>query len=203
MIPAESYLFDMLNRGVQTVLSIDSDTSRAFGKLNGKVYCIELTLPSVTLYMVAEPEGFSLAPQTEREPDVTLKGSIFAFASLSGKSPANGVLTDGRVTMQGDAEAGQALQKILAQFDFDWEELIARLIGDTPARKVGNLIRSTFDWAEHSANLSRANFADYLTEEKRIVINDVALERFAAKVDRLRADTDRLALRIERIRQGN
>ena len=104
--------------------------------------------------------------------------------------------------MQGDAEAGQALQKIFARFDFDWEELIAQMIGDTPARKVGNALRHSFDWASNSVALSQQNIADYLTEERQLIVSQTAMERFAEEVDRLRADTDRLEMRIERLKSG-
>ena len=198
---AESLLFDVINRGVQAVLSVDPDTSAELGALNGKVFCINLTTPPASLHLKVEPGGLSVALASAQPADVTLEGSIFAFAKLGGKGGASQVVTDGQVKMDGDVEAGQAFQKILAKFDFDWEELIARLVGDTPARKIGNLVRSTIDWADHSADLSQQNFADYLTEEKRMVVSQMAMDRFAEEVNQLRADTDRLAIRIDRLRQ--
>ncbi|MGI9316263.1 MAG: ubiquinone biosynthesis accessory factor UbiJ [bacterium] len=201
MSAAENVLFDTLNRAVHAVLSVDPDTARAFEALDGKVYCIKMTLPPVTLYLRVEPEGFSLAPVSEQQADVTLEGSIFAFARMGGKGTVSKVMTDGQIRMEGDAEAGQALQKILGQFDFDWEELIARLVGDMPARKVGNLMRAASEWAGNSATVSRENLADYLTEEKRVIVSQLAMDRFSREVNQLRADTDRLAIRIDRLQQ--
>ena len=191
----------MLNRGIQAVLSVDPDTAAEFAKLDGKVFCINLTFPPTTVHLVVEPGGFSVAPESARQADVTLEGSIFAFAKLSGKGATSQVVTDAQVKMHGDAEAGQALQKILAKFDFDWEELIAKLTGDTPARKIGNLVRNTIEWADRSAGLSQRNLADYLTEEKQVVVSQMALDRFAEEVNQLRADADRLASRVARLRQ--
>jgi ubiquinone biosynthesis protein UbiJ len=201
MNQARHLLFETLNKAAHTLLSVDPDTAALFDQLKGKVFCLELTLPPLTIYLTPEVDGFTLAAESDGSPDVTLSGSIFAFAKLSGKGPASGVLTDGQVTMHGDAEAGQTLQKILAQFDLDWEELIARIIGDTPARKVGNLVRAATGWAEATADKSRTNMADYLTEEKKILITETAMRRFEKSVTVLRADSDRLARRIERIRQ--
>lgn len=198
----EGILFEALNRGIKTVLSVDPDSAAALDELKGKVFCVRLTFPRVTLYLVVESGGFSVAPNSEQQADVTLEGSIFAFARLSGKGAGSRALTDGQVKLQGDAEAGQALQKIFAQFDFDWEELIAQTIGDTPARKVGNALRNSFDWASNSVELSQQNVADYLTEERQLIVSQIAMERFAEEVNRLRADTDRLEMRIERLKQG-
>ena len=198
----EDILFEALNRGIKSVLSVDPDSAASLEALAGKVFCIELTFPKVTLYLLVEPDGFSVAPISEQQADVTLEGSIFAFARMSGKGAASRALADGQVRMQGDAEAGQALQKILARFDFDWEELIAQKIGDTPARKVGNALRASFEWATNSVELSRQNAADYLTEERRLIVSKVAMERLAEEVNQLRADTDRLEARVERLKQG-
>ena len=200
MNPGLRLLFlEYLNRGVREVLSVDPDTAREFGGLRGKVFCIEITLPPMVLYLVPEPDGFSLAGEAESAPDVTLTGPMAAFLRLAGRGPASGVLTDGRVTMQGDAEAGQSLQKILARFDFDWEELVARRIGDLPARKAGNAVRGAARWAGESADLSRENLADFLAEERRLAVGAAALERFGEAVAALRADTDRVARRLDRL----
>jgi ubiquinone biosynthesis protein UbiJ len=198
----EGILFEALNRGIKTVLSVDPDSAAALDELKEKVFCVRLTFPRSSLFLVVESGGFSVAPNSEQQADVTLEGSIFAFARLSGKGASSRALTDGQVKMQGDAEAGQALQKIFAQFDFDWEELIAQMIGDTPARKIGNALRNTFNWASNSVELSQQNVADYLTEERQLIVSQVAMERFAEEVNRLRADTDRLEMRIERLEQG-
>ncbi len=200
MNPGFRLLFlEYLNRGVREVLSVDPDTAREFGRLRGKTFCVEITLPPMVLYLVPEPDGFSLAGETESAPDVTLTGPLAAFLRLAGRGPASGVLTDGQVTMQGDAEAGQSLQKILARFDFDWEELIARRIGDLPARRTGNAIRGAARWAEESAELSRENLADFLAEERRLAVSADALRRFGEEVAALRADTDRVARRLDRL----
>lgn len=195
----ESLLLEGLNRALDEVLSVDPDTARQFSRLLGKIFCIELTLPPITLYLLPEPDGFTLATTADGEPDVTLRGSVFGFARLSGRGAAANVIGGGQVTMQGDAEAGQTLQKIFAAFDFDWEELVARVVGDTPARKIGNLVRDSADNLKNSAELGRENLGDYLVEEKRILVGHVALERFSRSVDALRADTDRLTQRVDRL----
>ncbi len=195
----QALLFEMLNRGVREALSVDPDTAQDFARLRGRVFCIELTLPPMTLYLIPEPDGFALASESDTPPDVTLSGSLFAFLQLAGKGPASGVLTDGQVVMQGDAEAGQTLQKILARFDFDWEELVARRIGDLPARKFGNAVRGAARWVGDSAELSRENLADYLTEERRLAASKTALRGLEEGVAALRADTDRIARRMERV----
>ncbi len=193
------FLFEWANRGLREVLSVDPDTARECGRLEGKVFCIVLTLPSMMFYLVPEPGGLRLKPEMEVEPDVTLTGSAAAFLQLTARGPSSRVLTDGKVTMQGDVQAGQALQRVLSQFDFDWEELLARRFGDLPARRLGNVLRQTARWAGESTHLSRENLADLLVEEHRLAVSTTALRRLEAQVARLRADTDRLSRRVEHL----
>ena len=127
----------------------------------------------VTLYLLPTERGVEFRREVETAADVTLSGSALAFARLGGggwdgwgAGGANDELSEGRVAIQGDAELGQALQKILGRLDLDWEELLSRWVGDTPARKLANAARGLAGWAEQSFGLSRENAADYLREGK-------------------------------------
>ncbi len=196
---------ECLNRGVQDILSVDPDTAREIGQLQGKVFCIEMTLPPAVFYLIPKSGGILLAQEADVEPDVTLTGPMSTFLRLARQGSASRVLTDGQVIMQGDVEAGQRLQRILARFDFDWEELIARRLGDLPARQLGNVVRGISRWAGEMADLSRENVADLLTEEQQLAVSPSALRRLTNEVARLREDTDRLAQRLDRLaaaRQG-
>lgn len=197
---ATNALLRALNRAIAELLSIDPDGVRELAKLRGKVFCLEVNAPQVTLYLVPTEHGIAFQREVDSAPQVTLSGSSLAFAKLgrnglSGVSTTN-VFTEGRIVIRGDAELGYALQKTLSRLDLDWEELLSRYIGDTPARKVGNILRGLANWAEDSGELTRENVADYLTEEKPVLVNQLSAERFAGEVDCIRADVDRLTLRV-------
>lgn len=195
---AADVLMHFLNRAAGTLIDLDPDGKRQLAALEGKVFCLDITLPPVKLYLVPGNEGIQFRRRAEAEPDVTLTGSAMAFARLGA---AGGALTEGQITVNGDAELGQALQKVLRELDLDWEELLARQIGDTPARKIGNLLRGLADWAGESVDLSRQNLGDYLKEEKRILVTEPAMERFEEEVHELRTDVDRLDRRVEKLKR--
>lgn len=195
-------LIDFLNDTCDALLSVDPDGRERLAELEGKVLCIEITLPKLTLYMSPSSAGLNISQHCNADPDVTLTGSAMAFAKLGTGGVDSGVLSDGKVNMQGDAEVGQAFQKILSQLDLDWEALLSRYIGDTPARKVGNIARSLGLRAAQSLDLSRQNTAEFLQEEKRVLVTNLAMERFQNSVDSLRADTDRLEQRILQLKKN-
>ncbi len=197
-----SVFFDFLNRTSEVLLSVDPDGREKLATLEGKVLCLEITAPKITLYLIPSKAGLKINQHCEGEPNVTLSGSVMAFAKLGGAGIDSGVLSDGQVKMQGDAESGQAFQKILSQLDIDWEELLSRYIGDTPARKAGNVARHFGDWVAQSLHLSRINVGEFLQEEKRVLVTNPAMQRFQDSVDKLRVDTDRLQQRISRLQKN-
>lgn len=225
-------LLSALNAAADTILSSDPDGRRRLAQLQGKVLCIEVTAPPLVLYVLPAVTGIEFRRDLgddgdgggdghgrgDNQADVTISGSALALANLAtgrrGASNATGNATNAkakhangahekhRVTVRGDAEVGQAFRKIIAELDLDWEELLARNIGDTPARKLGNALRGLGDWAEQSFAFARENAADYLSEEKQTLATDAAARRFERQVDQTRADVDRLAQRVQRIKRA-
>lgn len=196
--PAANAFINLLNAAAEHLLDLDPDGKRALAQLQGSVFCVEITAPPLTLYLLPSEQGLTFRREVESPPDVTLSGTALALAALA-RSGAGGTPSGGAVSVRGDAELGQSLRKILAELDLDWEELLSRHIGDTPARKAGNILRRLAGWAEDSLDLTRANAADYFAEEKRLLATGLAIERFDQSLDRTRADVDRLERRVQRL----
>lgn len=196
-----SALFEFLNRATEVVLDLDPDGREKLGDLEGKVVCVKITAPEIELFLKPSSEGLVIVPEHDATPDVTLTGSLLSFAKLGVAGSGNGVLSSGQVIIEGDVETGQDFQKILGQLDLDWEELLSRFIGDTPARKTGNILRDIGGWTRESAELSRENISDYLKEEKRILATPLAMERLEKDVEKVRGDVDRIEQRMNKIRR--
>ena len=196
-----SALFEFLNRATEVVLDLDPDGREKLGGLEGKVVCVKITAPEIELFLKPSSEGLVIVPEHNATPDVTLTGTLLSFAKLGVAGSGNGVLSSGQVIIEGDVETGQDFQKILGQLDLDWEELLSRFIGDTPARKAGNILRDIGGWTRESAELSRENFSDYLKEEKRILATPLAMERLEKEVEKVRRDVDRIEQRMNKIRR--
>ena len=192
-------LTNFLDQIIRLLLDLDPDGREKLAGLKGKSFCLEVTAPQATLYLTPTDHGLKLASQRDSEPDVTLTGPLSAFIRLARPDSQSNLSADVQISMQGDAEAGQAFGKVLSQLDIDWEEGLSRLVGDIPARKTGNVLRDLNDWATESVELSRTNAAEYLQEEKRLLVTHLAHERFCNDVNDLRADVDRIEQRILRL----
>ncbi len=202
-----SLISGFLNQAASLLLDLDPDGKARFQRLEGKVICIELSKPPVSLLISPDRDGLKISTakpgeeNSRAEADVTLSGTLAAFLEVAREGTHSGVFSSGRITMQGDVEVGQVFQKAVMGFDLDWEELVSRFAGDTPARKAGVMARGFAQWGEETIAYSRENFADYLKEEVRILPSEVAVERFRRQVAELRADVDRFEKRLQRLRK--
>ena len=192
-------LTTLSDRVTRFLLSLDPDGREQLVRLKGRIFCLEVTVPQLTLYLIPTDHGLELRQQCDGEPDVTLTGPLSAFIRLARPDSQIDLSANSQINMQGDAEAGQALGKILSRLDIDWEEGLSRLVGDTPARKMGNILRDLNDWAAESVDLSRTDAAEYLQEEKRLLATNLAHERFCNDVNNLRANMDRIEQRVLRL----
>ena len=197
--PTPDIVLDILNKASATLIDLDPDSREKLAQLSGKTFCLEISAPPIKLYLLPTPHGIEFRREVEASPEVTLSGSLLAFVGL--RRGASSAPHDQRVTIHGDAELGQALHKILGQLDLDWEELLSHYIGDTPARKLANVVRELAEWGEKSFDLTRENAADYLREEKLILATPSAVARFEQTLHQTRADVDRLTQRIARIKR--
>ena len=130
-----------------------------------------------------------------------------ADAVISGSPPALlQMLNSGRpatsrnpVQIRGDAEIANLYRELFAAARPDLEEELSRLIGDMPARHLGQIARSVRTWARRARRIAGENIAEYLQEEGRDLITRTELEEFLRGVDNAREAADRVEARLGRI----
>jgi len=181
------------------LLRLDPETLRRLGDLQGRVVCIEFRDLGRKLYLHPSESGFRLATESEQLPAVTLRGTLATFGRL-GLGAETETLNAGELDIEGDAALGQRLQRIFRNLDLDWEEPLARLFGDPIGHEVGRAARAAFNWHRQALKTFGLNTAEYLQEELRLLPVRYEVDAFLNGVDGARADVDRLAARIQRLK---
>jgi ubiquinone biosynthesis protein UbiJ len=183
-------------------MGLDPDNRARMAALEGRCIGIDLTGFNLQLYLYPGEHGLRISGEHEGPADTVLHGSPLALARLGlGGATGNKPLFSGEVTISGDVETGQAFRAILDAMDIDWEEHLARLTGDTFAHRLGNAARRAGRALRHGRLTVERDVGDYLREELRLLPARIEIENFAADVDRLRTDADRLAARIKRLQR--
>ncbi len=167
-----------------------------------KTFRVELTEPALEIDLRPCPDGFIVELAGDEEPDVRLRGSLWAFAQLAKDGAHSKVFAEGKITMRGDAELGQAFQHLLARIEIDWEELSASLVGDRAAHKLHRALGDFRQWFDQSSRHFKENAGEYFQEEINVAPSKVEVDDLTSKVEALRSDAARLEARIAKLRSG-
>lgn len=167
-------------------------------RLEGKSCTVALRDLDAAFHLLPEAGRIRLVDTLEQPADVVISGTLPALVRANF---ARDGLPEG-VRIQGDAALAQRFQHLLAEADFDWEEQLARRVGDLPARRLGGLVRGM---AEHGRQVFAAletTAVEYLREEAELLPRRREVARFLGEVDALRDDVERLEARLRRLERG-
>jgi ubiquinone biosynthesis protein UbiJ len=167
-------------------------------QLDGRVMSLAVEGTPLTFFFRAEGGRLALASRHDGPTDASLSGTPIALLALAGPA-AEGALRTGGVRIEGNAEVAQKFRELLADSKPDFEEELARVLGDVAARQVANLARGFLDWGRKASGSLTTNVVEFLQEEGRDLPTRVEVDEFLEGVDRLRDDTDRLEARLARL----
>lgn len=192
---------DVINR----FLRLDPDTLRRLGDIQGKVICLRINSDHATrqpeFYFFPSEGGLQMRSQFDGTADVTISGNTPAFLRMVLGQRAMGAFANGEMQISGDLELGQRFQRTIKKLDIDWEEITSHYVGDSVARKMGNLLRGVRQWRHQAYETLRQDAAEYLQEEARMLPRGEFVDEFLGAVDRLHSDIDHLEKRIQRLRE--
>lgn len=181
------------------LLSLDPEFLEQLPPFYGRTFRIEIIEPDYAIDLRPCPDGFIFELANDRQPDVTLRGSLWAFVQLGKDGAHSDVFTKGRINMEGDAELGQAFQRALAGLQIDWEELIASLVGDMAARSIYRFADEFKNWFSQSNTQFKQNTGEILQQELKLAPSQVEADALARDIEILRSDVARIEARIAKL----
>jgi len=188
----------LLETVANRVIRLDPFSQRKLAALDGRVIAIHSEQPDFDFYLQPTDSGLRFLKQPETEPDVTLRGDMSGFIKLL-KSDGAG-FSDAGVRIEGDVEIAQKLKAVMEHLDPDWEEELSHFVGDVAAHQIGRTARGMKDWLTSVHRTVEQNTAEYFQEEAKLLAKREQVERFITDVDHLRDDVERLAARIEQLK---
>lgn len=186
-------------RMLNALLSGDPDTSSQLSELAGRHLAIDVLGTGIVFCVAVETQSVRVSADLPDTVDVTLSGSPAALMGLLGSQPTAARVRRSGITITGDVEVAQRLNAILAGLDIDWEEQLARVVGDPLAHQTARVAGELRDWEAGARSALLMDVGEYLRDESRVVASSMELGTFAAGVDRIRDDIERLELRVRRL----
>ena len=194
-------IVEVLENAGNRLLRFDPETMQKLSRMQGRVFRLEIQVVDKVLWFIPGESGLQISENWSGDADITLKGSPLGFVqyALRQKNADNRVFVDKKLMIEGDVELAQDFQRILAELDIDFEELMSHYVGDVAAHQLGRGFRRFRQWAGDAAESLRLDTREYLVEELRVLAPDWRVAAFVDRTDELRADVERLEQRVQRL----
>ena len=153
--------------------------------------------PASATLVVLEDGGLALAGEAAQAEATVRMAPSTALRLLAGDEAAHRL-----VEIEGDAELGAALAQVLRGLRWEYEEDLSRILGDAPAHELAAFGRKAATGTRRQAWNLAEMLGEYWQEEQPLLAKKRHVQRFAAEVDTLRDDSERLAKRIEKFEAG-
>jgi ubiquinone biosynthesis protein UbiJ len=161
----------------------------------GKVACIDTG--HVRLCMRVARDGMLEAAGDEDLPDVTIHVKVSDLPLIL----QNRDRAFSYVRIDGDAEFANTISQLSKGLRWDAEHDLERLFGPIAANRLAGGARAAVSHATSTGRRMAENVAEFLLEERRVLVRPSTVDAFADEVNRLRDDVERSAKRIARLEQ--
>ncbi len=186
--------------GGNRLLGLDEDALAECRDMQGHCIAFEVTDLDFCLYCHPGAWGIRLSRQAPaREIDARVSGRLVALLDLAAQDDKVSTSIRERVSFDGNVALAQRLQRLLANFDLDWEEALAARTGDVFAHQFGRQARRLRDWLASSADSVLMTSSEYLREEARLSPTGAEFDDLQARLTSLRHDVERVEARLQRL----
>jgi len=186
-------------RGINHVLSSESWAMVELARHAGKT--ILLRLPVGDLCFEITPAGLLAVSENTENSSLMLEVSAQALSELVGSSGALREQAFKAVKISGDADLAQLLGRLIGQVRWEYEEDLARLVGDAPANFAVRQGRKLFAAGKSAANDLLDNVVEYVSEERKVLLNKREFMAHKNELNELRDAVDRMDKRIQLLTQ--
>ncbi len=202
---AQSVAIAGLQAIVNQVLALDPELAEGLAELEGTV--LEAHVQGVEKRIQLHPSATGVGvvlvdgdgQQSAVVADVTISGPPFTLLRLLGSlESVDGVLPPD-VSVSGELQLVQRLTRLAKRANFDWEEPLSKLFGDSVAHEIGHGVHGFASWARAASETFSSDVGEYLREERRLAPTRLEVDDFATHVDQVRDDVERLEVRVTRL----
>jgi ubiquinone biosynthesis protein UbiJ len=183
------------SRGINHVLQAEPWAMAELARHAGKV--IMLNLPIGKLYFEISAEGSLVALRNVDSPSLELEVSAEALSTMAGGPGNLREQAMKSVKISGDADLAQLLGRLSGQLRWEYEEDLARLIGDAPANFAVRQGKKLISAGRSAASDLLANVVEYVGEERKVLLNKRDFMIHKNELNTLRDAVDRMEKRIQ------
>jgi ubiquinone biosynthesis accessory factor UbiJ len=186
-------------RGINHVLAGEPWAMTELSRHANKTILLEMPFGDLG-FELSQRGLLQVAPEIE-QPSLTLSVNAKALTDIVG-SPGN--LREQAfkaVKIAGDAELAQLLGRLIGQVRWEYEEDLSRLLGDAPAHFAVKQGKKLISASKSAVGDLLDNVVEYVSEEKKVLLNKRDFIMRKAELNDLRDAVDRMEKRIQLLKQ--
>jgi len=186
-------------RGINHVLGSEPWASAELAKHAGKTILLQLPLGQLGFEIAST--GFLGALKEVDNPSLTLEVSSKALGDLAASSGSLREQAFKAVKLTGDADLAQLIGRLAGQLRWEYEEDLARLVGDAPANFAVRQGKKFVSASRAAASDLLDNVVEYVSEERKVLLNKRDFVVHKSELNDLRESVDRIEKRIQLLEQ--
>jgi len=186
-------------RGINHVLGSEPWASAELAKHASKTILLKMPLGELAFKITSA--GLLEALQGLDSPTLSLEISSKALGDLAASS---GTLRDQAfkaVKITGDADLAQLIGRLAGQLRWEYEEDLARLVGDAPANFAVRQGKKFIAASRSAASDFLDNVVEYVSEERKVLLNKRDFTAHKLALNDLRESVERIEKRIQLLEQ--
>lgn len=188
--------FTPITASINHLLAQEPWAQRMLAAHAGKVACIDGA--AVKLTWQVSQDGFLQAPPPDTAVNVTIRFKLSDLPLIA----QNRERAFSYVKIDGDADFANTISQVSQGLRWDAEHDLSKLVGDIAAVRIvagGNALMAGVQ-ATHKKLTE--NLAEYFLEEQPMLVRPQAVSDFTNDVTKLRDDLERLAKRINKLKNS-
>ena len=188
----------LINDALTKVIRSDPESQTLLCALDGKIFQVAIHLPiRINIWLKIDAGAILLSLTAfDDSADATFTGSAFAFLRLLS---TDSTTKEVGITLDGDTNAAEHLFSGLKKLHIDWEEFIAKRIGDELTYSILSPLKAIVNWKKNSMAEFAETMAEYVKYEANHLPSTPEVSLFVHDVDQLNADLGRLEAKIARL----
>ncbi len=161
----------------------------------GKVACIDAGAVALRLRVTAD--GMVEAAPADAPARVTIRVKLSDLPLIA----QNRERAFSYVQIEGDAEFANAISSLSQSLRWEAEHDLDKVVGPIAAVRLVSGARAAFAAARSGHQKLAENVAEFLLDEKQLLVRPQSVSEFSADVVRLRDDVERTAKRLAKLEQ--
>jgi len=203
--PLLQQLAPSIERSINATLAMDPGAEKKIQPLNGCVLEIQISNLNQSLFVGTKGNRVLLL-SAEQSPTVTMTANLSTLLKLAVQRDTHALVTNGELSFSGDAVRAQQIQRFSESLDIDWEGLLAKFIGDTPARMISSGAKQGVTVAKTFSQNFVRDLEEFVKYELRLLPSRLLADKQFEAIDQLRLASDRIEARVKaltsRIKRG-